>query len=139
MKGFIRLFLGFFLFVFFVFNPLRAKLIAAVASMMPPTNASTVNLLIYAHSFEPCNVSILITCGDLAAKQRNASVAVWAYGQAMLCSPGNALFRMKYGESLLMGGFNGLFAIKEAVLLEPHNPVFRGEFYRISALHLPAF
>lgn len=122
-----------------VYNPLKAKLIASIASMMPQTNPSTLNLMLYAHTFDACNTKILIDIGDLAARQKNIGIALWSYGQGMLCQPANALLRIKYGESLLMAGFNGLFAIQESTLLEPHNPIFLNERARVEAIHLPLF
>lgn len=137
MRSTLSVLVGFPLFIFFIFTPMREKLLISTAVMMPTNNRSTLELLNYANQFDPCDVKLLITMGDMAALQNNLMFSIMCYGKAMICAPSNSMARIKYGEALILAGFNGVFAVQEAKKLEPHNPVYDAEVRRVTTLQLP--
>lgn len=130
-----RIAVSFALFVYLVVQPLRANLIAFYAIKSNIAPASQTTLLELAHRLDSCNVPILDKLGDKWAETKNYIMAANAYGRILPCSPGNALARFKFGQAvLLMGFYGGTYAVKEATLLEPNNPIYAAELKRLMAL-----
>ena len=134
MKPALKLLAGFTLFVFLVFSPLRANLIASVATHPALDKLASATLLETATEHDPCNWSILEKLGDAWFMQRQFMMAARAYGRGLTCSPGAAVFRFKYGESILgMGFIQGRDPILDALKLEPHDPIIQNEVERTKA------
>ncbi len=127
----LRYILGFVAFVFFVFNPLRANLLTSLAVRAPIAAESKATIIEYATQVSPCNTPIYNALGDTWYTAKNYTLAAFAYGRAIACSPGDGLLRFKYAEMLFMMGFDGRFALNEAIELEPNNPLFWAEKNRI--------
>lgn len=119
-------------FFFLVFQPLRANLTAAIAILPGVEGSGRTTLLERASQIDKCNYSILEKLGDAWFFSKNYIMAAQAYGRGLTCSPGAAVFRFKYGESILgMGFIDGRDPIKDALRLEPHDPIIQGEVDRI--------
>lgn len=93
-----------------------------------------INMFSRAEEIMPCEIPILNSLGDLYFNSNNPTVAALKYGKAMICSPGNSFIRLKYGESLLMMGFDGRSHMLDAISLEPNNPLYKKEYERINGL-----
>lgn len=127
-----RAVIGFLLFVFLVLRPLRANLLASVALQYPLEPKARAQLLEAAHQIDPCSTAILDKLGDAWLTQRNFTMAAIAYGNAMTCSPGNAMARFKFGEMIVAMGFpDHALTVKDASILEPFNPYFQLEAHRL--------
>lgn len=120
----IKLLISFPIFLLLVVNPIRANLLVSTAITSQIALKEALKLVAIAHEIDPCNVGIMTSLGDVSALNKDYSTAVWAFGQAMLCAPEDGLIRYKYGASLNNLGFDGQFSFKEAVKLEPNNPLF---------------
>lgn len=135
MKPILATIFGFAAFVLFVVQPMRANLIASLATSIGINNDAQALLLTYANQIDPCSVGILNKLGDAHLLEKNYHMAAYAYGRAMACSPYNAVLRFKYGEVLLMmGELYGAYMVIDAAKLEPNNPLYKGEFERLSHL-----
>lgn len=133
-----KLLLGGALFVFAVYQPMHANLIASVATKSGLDLTGQAHLLNQAHLLDPCNSDILNTLGDTYLRGKNFLLAGVAYGKAIPCSPGRAELRFKFGEMLLAQGYlHGIANVKEALLLEPNNPYYKSEFERLTKFQLP--
>lgn len=133
----IRIILGFILFVFLVFRPIQANLIAATALHNNISPQDQAKLLYEASKIQSCEVNILNALGDAYVITNNPIMATVSYGNAIVCSPANSLMRLKYGEAMLLSGFNGLFSVKDAITLEPNSPLYNQEYNRLTKLQLP--
>lgn len=133
MKCITKLVLSSVLFFFYVFQPIKANLIASVATSRGLDLNGQVTLLGQAAIVDECNSDILNTLGDAYLKGKSYTMAAVIYGQAMACSPGRAEFRFKYGEMLLAQGFlEGRQNVDDALLLEPNNPYYKAEAARLT-------
>lgn len=127
------------LFVFLVFNPMRANLIASVVNAPGIDEQSQAAILEHASQIDPCSFDILNKEGDTWLSIKNYLMAAMAYGRAMACSPGNSQARFKFGEMLLSLGFpEGIDPVKDSATLEPHNPYYSSETERLTKLLLPS-
>lgn len=89
-------------------------------------------LFTHANVAEPCDTNILNVLGDTYVSQGNFVMAAVTYGNAMTCSPGYSLMRYKYGESLFAMGYNGIENLREALTLEPNNPIYQREYKKFT-------
>lgn len=120
---------------FVVINHMRANLLAASVYQNSIDGQAAMNLYTHANDLDPCNSDILNALGDVFVRNKNHLMASIQYGKAMLCSPGNALMRFKFGETLLMDNYlEGRANVIEAALLEPNNPYFKNELIRLKTL-----
>ncbi len=134
MKQLLRILAGCACFVFFVVQPLRANLLASIAFQYQMTEQDKSLLLSHASLIDPCEPNILNALGDSYISIKNPIMAAVSHGGAMVCSPGNSSMRFKFGEELLMMGFDGRYSIEDALRLEPNNPVYEQEYRRITEL-----
>lgn len=134
MKPLLSILVGIPPFIYFVVNPLRAILLMSIAISNYGDNNTALRMLSQAHTINPKNNQILYLIGDIAVLEKKYQVALWAYATGITNSPGDAMFRAKYGVTLNMMGFDGFFAIKEAQKLEPNNPNFSQEITRLTEL-----
>lgn len=135
MRKLLAIIPSFAMFVFLVFNPLRANLIASLATKTGINAAAEAQLLGYASTIVPCDTDILSATGDAHVKAQNPTMAAIYYGKAMTCSPAHPAYRFKYGQALLMMGFAyGASCVDDALRLEPHNPIFQAEHERLEKL-----
>lgn len=135
MRGLFSILIGLPIVYYLVFNPFRANLLTAISDTPDmPANVQFL-FLMNAYKLDPCHTTILNKIGDFNIKTANFQMALWAYGKGMECSPGDAIFRIKYGETLNYMGFNGDFALKEAATLEPNNPFFKAELQESLTRH----
>lgn len=125
MRYFFSLIIGLPLFYFFVLNPIKVNYILSLASSSPIDKISKMNLLYQAHNIDPYNNKVLNLAGDIAMSDKRFQPALWCYATAIKNSPKDTLLRAKYAVALTQLGFNGSFALKEAIELEPNNPVFK--------------
>lgn len=124
MNTLFKLSLGFILFFFLVFQPMRANLLSSVAVHNVLSLSDQTILFNRASLLDPCNGAILNALGDAYIAVKNPTMATITYGDGVKCSPANALMRYKYGYAMILSGFDGMFSVKEAIKLEPHNPYY---------------
>ena len=129
----LRILAGFVCSVFLVIQPLRANILATTAVQYQLHPQDQIILFYQASLADPCESNILNALGDSYILMQNPTMAAISYGNAMICSPGNSLMRFKYGEALLRLGFNGVQNIKDALKLEPNNPIYNAELKNITA------
>lgn len=135
MRTAIRILIGFACFIFLVIQPLRANLIASLATSAGLDPAAQAILLDRAYHIDPCASEISNRQGDTYLSMQNYPMAAIAYGNAMICSPGRAEYRFKYGQMILgMGFFDGKEPVKDAATLEPNNPYYGPEYDRVTKL-----
>jgi len=134
MRGLLSVLIGLPIWVGIVLNPLRSILITRLAVSGFGDTGRAVVLLTEAYYINPYDKKILYMIGDIAAKEKKYDPGLWAYSTIMKLSPTDSAARIKYGEALLNLGYDGLFAIKEALYLEPNNPLYKAEVERVSEL-----
>lgn len=114
---------------FLVIKPLSGRFLALKALTIPMEQSALVNILIESNNLDKCNTSIIDMIGMRALQNKQGQVALWAYGEAMKCSPAEALFRYKYGIAMLANGYReGLLFLEESIRMEPYNPMFQYEY-----------
>lgn len=128
----LRIIAGTICFFFFVAQPIRANLIASVATHYPLVPQDRAMLFSHATEIDPCNVDVLHALGDSYVLQNNSIMGAVNYGKAMACSPGSALYRFKFGQMLFASGFDGMDNIKDALRLEPNNPIYQDAYIKLS-------
>ncbi len=128
----LRILAGLACFGVLVFQPMRANLLAAVTKQYQLNPADRAKLLSSAVEISPCDTDILNSLGDAYAQMQNATMAAINYGNAINCSPGNSLMRFKFGEALLIMGFDGRDNIEDALRLEPNHPLYKSEVERLT-------
>lgn len=121
MRGFFSILAGSPIFYFIVFKPMQAMLVASLAMNSHLDAVNTVKMLSQSYIINPRNNKILVLCGDIASANALLPNALWAYGEAMKNSPANAEVRYRYGSVLFAMNYDGSFAYREALKLEPHN------------------
>lgn len=131
-----RLLAGLVLFYGLVAKPIQANLISGVAMQYQITLQDKTLLLSHALEIQPCEPNILQELSNLYVKLDNYLMAAVTYGTAMECSPGNSWIRFQFGELLYSMGFDGLSNLKDALKLEPNNPLYKSEYGRITTLLL---
>lgn len=122
MKVFRSILVGLPIFYFLVFIPLKAQLIMSLAVSNFGGFDTSVRMLGYANVTNPYDREVLSLLGDIAAKNNKFDAALWALGSAIKLSPGTPLYRARYGAALTAYGYDGTFALEEALKLEPNNP-----------------
>lgn len=133
MVRFIKLILSLILFFFLVIQPVRSSVISSMAYHYQLPVEAQIILVSRAVDLDKCEVESLDYLGDLYMRINNQTMAAFEYGRAIVCSPGNALMRIKFGECLLALNFiDGLPHVEGALALEPNNPIFQNEYARIS-------
>ncbi len=115
------------MFFFLVVQPFKANLIVSLAIRTPIDSGAQAILIEQATAIDKCNSILFDAAGDKWLTAKQFMMAAHAYGRGVICSPGDALLRFKYGEMLYAMGFLGDFSIDEAIALEPHNPLFKKE------------
>jgi len=134
MKIVIKIVAGSILFFFLVFRPLQASVLAAVAIHNDLNSQDKIKLLSQATTIDPCEENIIDELGKDYLLSGNKTMAAVTFGKGMLCSPANSLMRFKFGEALLIMGYNGIPDLKDAMKLEPNNPVYMSEMDKITKL-----
>lgn len=133
MKSLFSALCGFGLLVLFVIQPLRANLIASLATTSGLDSIAQARLLESAASSDPCNTNILDRAGNAWFLVANYHMAAYAYGRAMICSPASSAPRFKYAEALLaIGSPSGISSLRDSLTLEPNNPTYQNEWKRIT-------
>lgn len=125
MKTALKITCGLLAFFFCVFQPLQANLTASLAGRAAiPANAQAV-LFEQAAQTSVCNAEMFDAAGDKWLSAGQYVQAAMDYGKGVACSPGNGILRAKYGEMIYRLGFDGGFALRESLQLEPNNPIFQ--------------
>lgn len=133
MKALFSILIGTPAFILLVFNPVRSMALMNLGLSLYSGTEASITMFAHAHSIHPYNNRTLYHVGDMAFMQKNYKLALWAYGSAIKNSRQDALLRAKYGQTLKALGYDGSFALKEALTLEPNNPVF---FKTLSSIKL---
>lgn len=118
--------------IVFVLMPALAQALTKTALNSHIDAGAKAALLYRAHEIDKCDTQILDKLGTLTAQLNKFDVSVWAFGQAMVCQPGSALFRAKYAAAMVGNDWDGAFAMREATILEPHNPLYKREAERLT-------
>lgn len=131
-KQTIRLIAGAILAALLLYKPIASRALVSIPMAVALDDNSKLSLLYTAAKLDPCFTTLQDELGKQAFNLKRIGVALTAYGNAIKCSPADSVLRIKYGEILLSQGWDGLFAIKEALALEPNNPIYQEELRRVT-------
>lgn len=118
-----------------VIQPLRMRSESFLAVKSGFTLPDQAALLSEAISHRDCPTELIDQLGTIYVDMKNMTMATVSFGQAMLCSPANALIRYKFGQMLLAQQFiEGREYVYQALKLETNNPYFKNESTRLRQL-----
>jgi len=119
---------------YLVVKPLGASLLVSIATKSGLDQLEQIKIIAAADTIDPCNFNFMGYMAEAYEQKKMNLAALIAYGRLMECSTWNANARFKYGQMMLVNQMDGFPFFKEALTLEPNNPIFYKENENLTKL-----